>query len=101
MTTEPSRPLPRSHRKELGKFFSEGARLMWLAIEREGVSMNQVGKDFGMHAGEIPRVLYGERKANGLVLENALARWGIPLAAWRQKPIEEFVPPAARDEAAA
>lgn len=83
-------------RRELGSRFCEGTRLLWLAIEREGISPAAAAKRMGWSRATASHVLYGDRLP-GVVLLSAVEReFGVPYAAWTLPPSEPFTPPAAR-----
>lgn len=91
-----TRTTPR--RTTLGPHFSEGARLVWEGIEREGVSHADLRREWGVHTGDLSRALYGDRKRPSMaVLAGAQKRFGVPLEAWAQPPTVPFIPPAARE----
>jgi hypothetical protein len=84
-------------RTHLGEQFSEGARLLWLAMEERGWSQGQVAKAIEAKSGVVPRWLYGDTKPSwdwAVVLRDTFR---IPLEAWTIAPTVEFVPPAARE----
>lgn len=88
-----TRPLLRS---SLGPHFSEGARLLWLALERLGLNQTEAEARARSAKGSINRLLYGERRPGldmALRLEEA---FGIPPGAWNEPPSEPFAPPAAK-----
>jgi len=84
----------RKYRTHLGPKFSEGARLLWEAIDT--TTAREAERALKWAPGMLFNVLYGERgvgrKTGALLLE----RYGIPLDAWDKPPTVPFVPPAAR-----
>lgn len=83
------------NRTELGPLFSEGARLLWLAIQREGLLSAPAAAEVGADSSLFHRWLYGERKP-GRTHGNALSeRFGVPSDSWDMEPSEPFAPPAA------
>ena len=80
---------------ELGPHFSEGARLLWLLMERQGWTQSELRRRLCAHLGEVTRILYGDRFPRLAVAAEA-ERLGVHVAAWQQKPRLRFVPPAAR-----
>ena len=85
----------RTYRTDLGPLFSEGARLVWVAVEREG-GVAPVRKRLGFDVGEMSRLMYGDRRANLQQANRCLEVLDVPTTAWEQAPSEPFEPPAAR-----
>lgn len=84
-------------RTKLGDHFSEGARLLWLAMESRGWSQGQVAKAIEAKSGVVPRWLFGDTKPSwdwAVILRDTFE---IPLEAWTLPPTQEFIPPAARE----
>lgn len=112
-----ARPVPKSQtarfrprRKELGRFFSEAARLLWLEMLRRewskadlGRALSEISAEFNVSAGLdrtslVSRWLYGLRRPNlafVLLLERLFQ---ISPALWNTKPIQPFAPPWAQTE---
>ena len=81
-------------RKHLGPKFSEGSRLLWLALASRGLSQNAVCREVGCSDGHVNRWLYGDR---GITLNFAVKLfklYGIEVETWDAKPTERFRPPA-------
>jgi hypothetical protein len=83
-------------RTELGPKFSEGARLLWLAMRENKWSQGELGKAIDAKPGVVNRWLYGDIRPGLAWAEELLAVVKIPLSAWNQRPVRAFVPPAAR-----
>lgn len=87
------------HRTNLGPLFSEGARLLWEAIESRGWTQTKLRSELGIPAGMPATWLFGDRRPGrkwAVRLRDAL---NIPIDAWDEDPSGEFVPPAAREAA--
>lgn len=85
----------RSFRRETGRSFSEGSRLLWLALAAHGADRTAVASKLGVGAPVLHHWLYGSRRPSWpsrMVLRRKLR---IPLTAWDQPPTEAFVLPAA------
>lgn len=85
----------RHYRKDLGPKFSEGSRLLWVAMG--STPRTEFEKSLEWASGKLANLLYGERGAGRATATLLLERFGIPLASWDQAPTEAFVPPAARE----
>lgn len=90
-------PRPK-HRKHLGERFSEGARMLWRAIEKNGLPMRAVAEAVGPPTvpGDVCRWLYGDHRPTLRALMALEQAYRIPLSAWTVAPRRPFVPPAAR-----
>lgn len=87
--------MSKPNRTDLGPHFSEGARLLWLAIQRESLPSARAADSIDADASLFHRWLYGERKP-GRAHGSALAeRFGISLDQWDTEPTEPFSPPGA------
>ena len=87
----------RLSRPEKGKYFSDGARLMWLAIEARGWSQTELAAKLGTSSGQVSQWLYGGRRASlkwAVQMRDVL---DIPLGAWNQAAPEGFEFPAPRE----
>lgn len=84
-------------RTELGESFSEGARLLWLAMQERGWSQGQLTKALEAKPGMVSRWLYGDTKPGWDWAEKIREVVGIAFDAWAMKPTASFVPPAARE----
>lgn len=85
---------PTPHRRsKLGPYFSEGARLLWLAMLERELWMGELRRMLSAHTGEVPRVLYGARKANVRFVAKASEVFGIDPASWLEETREDFRPP--------
>ena len=84
------------YRMTLGPHFSEGARLLWAAIQERRLSQADVRVRVGVQPGTVTRWLYGDKIPS---LESAMAiedAFGIAARRWLEGPAAVFVPPAAR-----
>jgi hypothetical protein len=88
----------RAHRRELGERFSEGARQLWLVVEREGLTHKRLRERIG-RGFDVTRWLYGDSVPPVAALVRIEELWGIRVALWLQKPRHRFVPPAVRKAA--
>ena len=84
-------------RTHLGEQFSEGARLLWLAMEERGWSQAQLAKSIAAQPGVVPRWLYGDRKPSWDWAATLRDSFGISLDAWTVAPTQPFRLPASRD----
>jgi plasmid maintenance system antidote protein VapI len=68
----------------------EGTRLLWLALQKSGLTMQEARKSLGLAEGVLNRILVGDRKAGlqvALLLEK---EFNVPLASWSKKPRRDF-----------
>lgn len=87
----------RLSRPTLGKYFSEGARLLWSAIDRLGWSQAELAEKLETSSGQVSQWLYGGRRPSlpwALKIEKLVE---IDVATWHQEPSVSFTPPG-RDE---
>ena len=77
-------------RRRLGKRFSEGARLLWSAMLRAGLSQEALRVELRRPKGVIGRWLMGERLPDGESRGRLFKRFGIQPQAWDQKPTKPF-----------
>jgi ribosome-binding protein aMBF1 (putative translation factor) len=83
-----SRALRSDH---VGGFASEGTRLLWAAMHREGWSQNQLAAAVGADSGKVNRWLHATSRPSlrwALVLQ---AKLGIEPAAWEATPKKPIV----------
>mgnify|MGYP007083426783 CR=1 FL=1 len=85
----------RHYRISLGDKFSEGARLLWIAMG--DVAPADFERSLGWSRGTLSNYLYGERRAGRDAAVLLFERHQIPIGAWAEKPTETFIPPAARE----
>jgi transcriptional regulator with XRE-family HTH domain len=88
MATRFSRPV-------IGKYFSEGARLLWVFMLRENLSQKDLATRVNAPTedGQVNSWLYGRRRPGlGPALEIE-ATIGIPARAWLEAPAERFKVP--------
>ncbi len=88
-------------RTNLGPLFSEGARRLWLAMRERGWSRPRLEDELDTGGGTLPKILYGDRGVGRKLANKIHEKLGIAQAAWDQKPLEEFIPPAGEEEPAA
>jgi ribosome-binding protein aMBF1 (putative translation factor) len=91
----------RPHRTELGNHFSEGARLLWLAVAARDGSQTVLAHEIHVGVAVLNRWLYGERKPSRQFAAIIEARLGIPASAWDAKVRGRFVLPAVAAKMAA
>lgn len=89
-----------STRTTLGPRFSEGARLLWEAMEHRGWTQGQLRKELGVTTGRVSRWLYGDLRPPLTVAVSISKKLHIPEEAWMQSPSVDFVVPARRSAAA-
>ena len=78
----------------VGKYFSEGARLLWLEMRKRELDQASLADLLGTSSGQVNQWLYGGR---GMSLRWALAirqKVGIAESAWLASPQKPFTPPA-------
>lgn len=85
------------HRQAVGLKFNEGARLLWLALARNGESIRSVENRTTASVGASIRWLYGDVRPMTAARFEIQKLWGVPVEAWDQEPTEPFVPPALRE----
>jgi transcriptional regulator with XRE-family HTH domain len=83
-------------RTTLGRFFNEGARLLWLALEARGWSQADLRRALGVPPGAHSRWLYGDRRPGRQMAQRIYTAVGIPVTAWDEAPTCPFELPAAR-----
>lgn len=77
-------------RRELGKRFSEGARLLWVAMRREGLTQEALRKDMGRARGVVGHWLRGDRRPDGASRGKLFERFEIKPQAWEEDPKKPF-----------
>lgn len=96
----------KGHRTELGPYFSEGARLAWLALDKRGWSQADLqrrlkgrarpdGTSLPLRPGVVSRWLYGDRRPSTDALVQLEHVLGVPVTAWLRPPLRKFSPPHA------
>jgi hypothetical protein len=83
-------------RVNLGKHFSEGARILWKWLGSEPGRQNQLRTELGMRQGQLTPILYGDHRPKTEIAMRIRRVCGIDLALWILDPQEPFIPPAAR-----
>lgn len=76
------------HRR--GAYLSEGSRLLCLRMRRANLSQADLRASLQLSAGQVGRWLRGERRPQAHWRRALLARFGIPVDAWMQKPTKRF-----------
>jgi len=84
------------YRTRLGSLFSEGARLLWLALADRKLSQADAERLLGSPQGQLSKWLYGERRPGLKWAVLIQAQFDIPPETWRLAPSRKFVPPAAQ-----
>ncbi len=82
-----------THRTTFGKGFSEGARQLWLALDKKGWGREELTSRLGCSRGATSRWLYGDRVPDTEWLHKIEDLLGIPSRAWRQSAAKVFTPP--------
>ena len=86
----------RPHRETIGDEFSEGARLLWVEMDRRAWTQADLRRALDLRPGALTRILYGEYKASLAFATKCSEVLGIDIGKWLLKPAKPFVPPAAR-----
>jgi transcriptional regulator with XRE-family HTH domain len=86
-------------RRNLGAKFSEGARQLWLLLARRTWSQAEAARQLDMDAGQLVKLLYGDRRPGRELAGRLAAGAEINLRLWDEAPTEPFVPPAAEEAA--
>jgi plasmid maintenance system antidote protein VapI len=94
MSHTPRRSLTKSR---LGPHFSEGSRLLWGELEGRELTQADAEDELECARGTVSRLLYGTRRCGLDLALVVLAKFGIPIVAWREEPSEDFVLPACRE----
>lgn len=87
----------RNYRRHLGPRFTEGARLLWLELERRDTGVTAAAGLLGCGTSSLTRALYGENVPGVDLLADVTRVFGVPIGAWAEKPSAPFIPPAARE----
>lgn len=78
-------------RLDKGDKFSEGSRLLWLALRKRGVNASQARTILGCkHEGTVDRLLYGDRRAGLELALNIEKHFAVPASAWHAEPKKPF-----------
>lgn len=80
-------------RRTLGTEFSEGARLLWGAVES---NLEDLADRIGINSGQLAKLIYGDRRPSIELAVRIQDILGIPAVEWARPPTTSFVPPAAR-----
>lgn len=86
-------------RRALGPHFNEGARLLWLALDKAGDSVREIDRltSATQAVGSSIRWLYGDGRPGTGARVKLEERYGVPILAWDQPPTAPFVVPALRE----
>jgi len=87
----------KAYRTELGPKFSEGSRLLWEAMEQNGLTLEDVTRRLNAKRGMAAHWAYGDIGPSARWAWALWEAYKIPIPAWNQAPTELFVPPAARE----
>lgn len=84
--------------KDLGPKFSEGARLLWIAVQRERLTLVALAKEVGRGQGTVSRWMHGIRIPDEDSRRELHRRFGVPsdIEMWRRKPTQKFHIPRSR-----
>jgi hypothetical protein len=82
----------RLNRQRFGDRFSEGARLLWLAIA--GDTQAAASIQLGCAKGMLTNWLYGDRSPSAPWLTKIQDEYGVPADAWGRPPVQTFTLPA-------
>src|SRR5579885_2581764 len=85
---------PRVYTQTPGKYLSDGTRLLWAAMEREGLSQEQLRAKMNAAVVVVGRWMRAERRPGTEARVWLLGRFKIPLAAWDEEPKKPFSLPA-------
>jgi hypothetical protein len=85
-----------SHRVETGRVFSEGSRLLWLAVEASGLNLSKAAVRGECSRADFVKYIYGDRRPGRVDAMALLEHFAVPMTAWDAKPSEPFVFPALR-----
>jgi transcriptional regulator with XRE-family HTH domain len=91
----------RPTRWRIGPKFSEGARLLWVAIESRRETQLDAARKLDMDRGHVARILYGDRLPTPKFITRMTDTYQIPGDSWGRRPLEPFTLPACRDSEAA
>jgi hypothetical protein len=80
----------RVYSETLGRRFSEGARLLWLAVRRHCVDLAGLVEATGRTKGAVSRWLHGHCLPDADSRIVLFEKYAIPVAAWSQPPKKEF-----------
>jgi len=76
--------------RQLGPRFSEGARLLWVAMRRAGLSQESLRSELGCAKGVIGRWLRGDRLPDGTFRGKLFKQFGIRPQLWEHGPSRPF-----------
>jgi len=77
---------------DLAPGFSEGSRLLWLAMRRRGLSQSALRAQLGCAGGVIGRWLLGSRKPSASFRVLLVDLLGVPVNSWDMPPRKPFSP---------
>ena len=96
---KPSRKPRKLYRSELGAHFSEGARQLWIVLQRAKETQDGAGARLHVSRGYVCRILYGDFCPGLDLCLRMQKEYGINPGLWLKKPKSVFIPPAARPAA--
>lgn len=79
-------------RQTLGARFSEGARLLWLALAKDGIEHAAAAKRLGIDRAVFSRLIYGDAVPPIAVLARVDEEFRIAPASWAKPPTTPFAP---------
>ena len=88
------------YRRGLGDDFNEGARQMWLRLDRKGWSLDDLVARTGIKKPALHRYLYGDRRPERVPAAAIQRILKIDQALFDTPPAAEFVTPAIQEETA-
>lgn len=92
-------PMRVYHRDTLGPHFSEGARLLWVALLERRDSQQEIANEIGCLKPTLNKWLYGMRRP-GTSWRIAIRRkFKVPLLAWDAKPKKPLTLPGSTGDA--
>lgn len=74
----------------LGPYVSEGSRLLWLAMGRNGLSQERTRSELGVSKGMVGRWLRGDQRPGGRARGLLHDRWRIKPSLWDVPPRKPF-----------
>jgi hypothetical protein len=83
-------------RSHLGPKFNEGARQLWLALQRVGWTQGRLQREVGACPGSVSHWLFGERVPGRAASMNIKRLFDIDPMVWDLPPAEPFTVPSER-----
>lgn len=81
-------------RRNLGPYFSEGARLLWGVMRRKDFDQAELARRLGKDRATVSRWIYGDRRPRIDAMIEIQRKFGVAADTWGRKPTQEFQPPA-------